>query len=171
MAVPDCTFALQRLAESAQLLFAEEFSLAGAVITVNPEQNDEMPFGYLTVFINLDSPPPLSLALSLDRPLIEYVSRAYTADLGRLGNDGEVYRDTAADLANLIVGKATAGFACTQRPIAVSVPLVVHEKERLTPPGSGTFLARRIDTERGSLGLYCFTESTGSSLHRWGGRS
>ncbi len=149
-------FILQVLTECAQRILREEFSLVGAPLLLSPALIAQQQSGYVTVFIELESAQPLTFALSMERPLIERISHTYTRELGLAESElGGYLENSAADIANIIVGNATADLGITGRAVPISSPIVVTGATKISLPKKGVLLASSIETECGKLVIYC----------------
>ncbi len=105
-----------------------------------------------TAIAGLSGPVQLLIAFSFSAQLLEVLFERFTADIRIPDDERDLHlRETAAELANIVLGRCTADLQIVDRAIVLTPPVVIDGARRILRPKHAVFASMRIDTEHGHL--------------------
>ena len=106
----------------------------------------------LTAWIHIDGDVNLDIAFSFEKVLIDEILRCYAEELDYTEDEYEEYvTETAADVANIVIGNATANFEQAGMSVSISVPQVTSEAKNPNPDNNTPYYSATLFTQFGQL--------------------
>ena len=138
----------------ARAYFQDEIGLAVTKASPVIGSIDALNLRKVTAVVCTDGPVRLMIAFSFDRGLLEWLREAVTRDLDIAPHERELFlRETAGEIANFILGHATADLAEEGNNVTLSPPAIISQGRRIHRPKKAMFASIELSTRRGIVDI------------------
>lgn len=108
----------------------------------------------VTALVSVGPSLDLYVAYSYERPLIDRITRRYTAELEVPDDEWELYvRETALDVVNVIVGNSTAELAAAGELLTLSPPILMLGARTICGGPRSVFVVLELELDGGTLSI------------------